>query len=296
MGPIREEGGLTSGAITVVHPVSRLTDMMSVVGSQSPILRVSGLSKAFLGLQALKDFSVEVQRGEILGLIGPNGSGKTTCFNVLTGFLHPTTGTIEFDGQNITRMPPARIARLGLARTFQNIHLFSVLTALENVRSAAQLHTHYTLIEALVKTPAFRSKEADVMRRAQTFLALMNLEKFAGAEAGSLPYGLQRRLEIARALATQPKVLLLDEPAAGMNPTESDALNHLIFEIRNQYELTIILVEHDMRLVMNLCDRIMVLNYGKTIALGSPESVRNDPQVIAAYLGESTPTYRQQQL
>jgi branched-chain amino acid transport system ATP-binding protein len=261
---------------------------MHTAETQPPILRTVNLSKSFLGLQALQDFTVDVNRGEILGLIGPNGAGKTTCFNVLTGFLRPSTGTIEFNGQDVTHLPAAQVARLGMARTFQNIRLFGTLTVLENVRSAAQLHIHFNLAETMINGRAYRRKEAEILDRSLELLALMDLEQLADQTANSLPYGAQRRLEIARALGTQPKILLLDEPAAGMNPSESDTLNELIFNIRQRFDLAIILVEHDMRLVMNLCSRIVVLNYGKTIASGSPEAVRGDPQVIAAYLGEAT--------
>jgi branched-chain amino acid transport system ATP-binding protein len=259
---------------------------------QLPVLRAANLSKSFLGLQALQAFSVEVRRGEILGLIGPNGAGKTTCFNVLTGFLRPTSGKIEFAGQDVTGFPPARVARLGMARTFQNIRLFGSLTVLGNVRSAAQLHIHFNLLEPVFNGEAYRRKEAEILDRSLDLLDLMELEHLADQPAESLPYGAQRRLEIARALGTTPKMLLLDEPAAGMNPAESDALNELILDIRDRFNLAIILVEHDMRLVMNLCDRIVVLNYGKTIATGAPEVVRSDPQVIAAYLGDSSTTLR----
>jgi branched-chain amino acid transport system ATP-binding protein len=260
---------------------------MHTAETQLPILRTVNLSKSFLGLQALQDFTVDVNYGEILGLIGPNGAGKTTCFNVLTGFLRPSAGTIEFEGQDITGQPAAQVARLGMARTFQNIRLFGTLSVLENVRAAAQLHIHFNLAETMLNGGAYRRKEAEILDRSLDLLALMDLEQLADQQANSLPYGAQRRLEIARALGTQPKMLLLDEPAAGMNPTESDTLNELILNIRQRFELAIILVEHDMRLVMNLCDRIVVLNYGKTIASGSREVVRNDPQVIAAYLGDS---------
>jgi len=259
---------------------------MHTVEPPLSLLRTVNLSKSFLGLQALQEFSVEVKQGEILGLIGPNGAGKTTCFNVLTGFLRPTAGTIEFDGQDITELPAAQVASLGMARTFQNIRLFAALTVLENVRSAAQLHVHFNLAETMLNGREFRRKEAEILARSLRLLKLMELEQLADQPAGSLPYGAQRRLEIARALGTSPNMLLLDEPAAGMNPAESDALNELILDIRKRFDLTIILVEHDMRLVMNLCDRIVVLNYGKTIASGEPEVVRSDPQVIAAYLGE----------
>lgn len=261
---------------------------MHTAEPQLALLRTVNLSKSFLGLQALQEFSVEVKPGEILGLIGPNGAGKTTCFNVLTGFLRPTAGTIEFNGQDITDLPAAQVARLGMARTFQNIRLFGALTVLENVRSAAQLHIQFNLLETMLNGREYRRKETEILDRSLRILELMELEQLADQPAGSLPYGAQRRLEIARALGTTPKMLLLDEPAAGMNPAESDALNELILDVRKRFDLTIILVEHDMRLVMNLCDRIVVLNYGKTIAAGEPEVVRSDPQVIAAYLGESS--------
>ncbi len=261
---------------------------MHTAETQPPILRTVNLSKSFLGLQALQDFTVDVKPGEILGLIGPNGAGKTTCFNVLTGFLRPSTGTIEFDGRDVTQLPAARVARLGMARTFQNIRLFGTLSVLENVRSAAQLHIQFNLAETMLNGSAYRRKEAEILERSLELLSLMELEQLADQPADSLPYGAQRRLEIARALGTRPKILLLDEPAAGMNPAESDALNELILNIRKRFDLAIILVEHDMRLVMNLCDRIVVLNYGKMIASGSPEVVRSDPQVIAAYLGDSS--------
>lgn len=253
--------------------------------SQS-ILRTEGLAKSFLGLQALQDFSITVNVNEILGLIGPNGAGKTTCFNLLTGFLIPTAGRIHFKGGDITGRSPAQIARLGLARTFQNIRIFNSLSVLENVMAAAQLRTHFSLGELLLSTPGFRRKEVQVTARAYELLNLLGLSEYANRPAASLPYAHQRRLEIARALATEPQLLLLDEPAAGMNPAESDSLHQLILGLRARFQLTVLLVEHDMRLVMNLCERIIVLNYGKIIAEGRPEAVRADPQVIAAYLGE----------
>ena len=254
--------------------------------SSEPILEVHELAKSFLGVQALQDFSVAARPGEILGLIGPNGAGKTTCFNLLTGFLLPTAGRIQFKQQDITGMPPARIARLGIARTFQNIRVFGSLSVLENVLAAAQLRTDASLWETLIGGPGFLRKEAEVKARAFEYLDRFDLTPYADRPAASLPYGHQRRLEIARALATGPTLLLLDEPAAGMNPAESDALHQLILDLRGRFGLTILLVEHDMRLVMNLCERISVLNYGRLIAEGKPEVVRADPQVIAAYLGE----------
>ena len=251
-----------------------------------PILQTEGLAKSFLGLQALQDFSIAVNFNEILGLIGPNGAGKTTCFNLLTGFLIPTAGRIHFKGRDITGQSPAGIARLGLARTFQNIRVFNSLSVLENVMAGAQLRTHFSLGELLISAPGFRRKEVQVTARAYELLNLLGLTEYANRTAESLPYAHQRRLEIARALATEPQLLLLDEPAAGMNPAESDSLHQLILDLRARFQLTVLLVEHDMRLVMNLCERIIVLNYGKIIAEGRPEAVRADPQVIAAYLGE----------
>ena len=238
------------------------------------ILQTEGLAKSFLGLQALQDFSIAVNVNEILGLIGPNGAGKTTCFNLLTGFLVPTGGWIHFKGEDITGWRPARIA------------VFNSLSVLENVMAAAQLRTQFSFGELLLSTPGFRHKEAQVRSRAVELLDLLNLSEFARLPAASLSYAHQRRLEIARALATEPQLLLLDEPAAGMNPAESNSLHQLILDLRARFHLTILLVEHDMRLVMNLCERIIVLNYGKIIAEGKPETVRSDPQVIAAYLGE----------
>jgi branched-chain amino acid transport system ATP-binding protein len=257
----------------------------SETDSGQPILSAQGLAKTFAGLQALQGFSLSIQSGEIVGLIGPNGAGKTTCFNVLTGFLVPTAGEIFFRGQDVTGLPPAKTARMGMARTFQNIRLFSSLSVLENVQTAAQLHAQAGLIPTLLGLSGFHQKEAASRRRAEELLELLELSQYADQEAGSLPYGLQRRLEVARALATEPSLVLLDEPAAGMNPTESDDLHRLILDLRDRFQLTVVLVEHDMRLVMNLCERIVVLNYGRIIAQGKPEDVRNDPQVITAYLG-----------
>ena len=252
-----------------------------------PLLAVERVSKAFAGLQALQEVTFAIQPGEIIGLIGPNGAGKTTCFNVITGFLVPSAGQIRLQGQEIAGLAPAQVARLGMARTFQNIRLFGSLTVLENVQTAAQLRSPHSLLSTLLSTARFRQQEAAFRSQAQELLALLNLNQYADQPAASLPYGHQRRLEIARALATQPKLLLLDEPAAGMNPAESDVLHRLILDLRDRFELSILLVEHDMRLVMNLCERIVVLNEGRLIAQGKPAAVRSDPQVIAAYLGQS---------
>ena len=259
--------------------------MNTVTDRANPILRVRDLGKAFVGLQALRGFTVNVYPHEIIGLIGPNGAGKTTCFNLLTGFLVPTQGAITFKGRDITGWSPAKVARLGVARTFQNIRIFGTLSVLENVLAAAQMHLRESLWETLTSATRFRRKEQDIRAHAWSLLELLDLANYADQPAANLAYGHQRRLEIARALATQPALLLLDEPAAGMNPAESDALHELILELRTSFNLTILLVEHDMRLIMNLCERIVVLNYGDIISQGRPEEVRADPQVIAAYLG-----------
>lgn len=251
------------------------------------LLDVSGLTKTFRGLHALEDVSLYVDSGETLGVIGPNGAGKTTLFNCLTGYLPPTKGSIRFDGQEIARMRMPTVTRLGIARTFQNIRLFGGLSVLDNVRTAQQLRTRFGVFEFLFGLESFRRKE-----QALTDAAMAHLERFGLAEqaqrpAGNLAYGMQRRLEIARALATSPKLLLLDEPAAGMNVSETDALHQMIGDVKRNLGVTIILVEHDMRLVMNMCDRITVLNYGRVLASGTPDAIRRDPQVIESYLGKA---------
>ena len=249
------------------------------------LLEIDGLGKIFRGLHAVEDYRLRLAAGEILGIIGPNGAGKSTVFNLLTGHLRPTRGTIRFRGRDITRLPPQRIAALGIGRTFQNIRLFSSMSVLENVVAARQLRDRAGLLPTILSLPAFLRTEERLVREARDRLAVFGLADRAEVPAVALPYGDQRRLEIVRALALEPTLLLLDEPTAGMNPQESRDLLALIRRIRAEYGLTIALVEHNMPLVMELCERIQVLNYGQVIAEGTPEQVRADPRVVESYLG-----------
>jgi branched-chain amino acid transport system ATP-binding protein len=253
--------------------------------SRVPILEVEGLSKAFAGVQALDGYMLRLPPLAIHGVIGPNGAGKTTLFNLLSGFLAPTSGTIHFLDRDITRQPAYRIAQFGIARTFQNIRLFGQLSVIENVKVALQSQMPSSLIATLLSSPAFRQRERTLDERALALLERVGLAGRRDREARTLPYGDQRRLEIARAVAINPKILLLDEPNAGMNPSETADLLALIRQLRDELNITIVLVAHDIPLVMNLCDTIQVLNYGKLIAEGDPAMVRNNPEVLAAYLG-----------
>ena len=252
------------------------------------ILEVENLSKTFKGLMAVSNYHLKLRQGEILAIIGPNGAGKTTVFNLLTGYIRPTHGTIRLLGNDITNMPPDKISMLGIGRTFQNIRLFPTMSVLDNVKAAQQAHDPDNLFTTLLTLPSFVARECRLTRRSLEQLAMFDLDSQAEAYAISLSYGDQRRLEIVRALALQPKLLLLDEPTAGMNPMESMKVLRLIQRIRDLYDLTIIIVEHNMPVVMQLCERLQVLSYGQILAEGSPEEIRENPKVIEAYLGVET--------
>ena len=252
------------------------------------LLKAENVSEVFGGLKAVDDFNIYINKGELIGLIGPNGAGKTTAFNLITGVYQPTTGEITFDGKSIVGLKPYQITQRGIARTFQNIRLFAELSVLDNVKIAYHSHVKYGLAESVMRIGRYFKEEENIEAESLKLLKIFKLDEHANEVAKNLPYGAQRRLEIARALAAKPKLLLLDEPAAGMNPQETHELMEMIRWIRKQFGLTVLLIEHDMSLVMGICERIYVLEYGIIIASGTPEEIQNNPEVIRAYLGAET--------
>lgn len=252
----------------------------------TPLLKTEGLGIQFGGLKAVDEFNFEIDKNQLFGLIGPNGAGKTTVFNLLTGVYQPTSGRILFEGKPINKANPIKITQAGIARTFQNIRLFKEMSVIDNVKVGLHYSHPYSTIDAIFHTPKYKKAEASMEEEALSLLRVFDLEEFSYSKAKNLPYGKQRKLEIARALATAPKLLLLDEPAAGMNPTETAELMETIKIVREKFSVAILLIEHDMKLVMGICEKIAVLNFGTVLAFGTPEDIRNNPDVVAAYLGD----------
>ena len=251
-----------------------------------PLLQIKGLTHFFGGLRAVYDYNLDLEEGELVGLIGPNGSGKTTIFNLVTGAYKPTEGEVRLNGDNLVGLRAHQITARGIGRKFQTIRLWNELTVLDNIRIAHASRIEYGLLDSILHGQRYREEEKQIKERAMELLAVFGLEGYAQELARNLPYGAQRRVEIARALATEPRLLLLDEPAAGMNPGEIGALLELIQQIREDFGLTIWVIEHQMRVIMNICERIKVIDFGETIAEGTPVEIQNDPRVIKAYLGE----------
>ncbi|MDO4466991.1 MAG: ABC transporter ATP-binding protein [Bacillota bacterium] len=249
------------------------------------ILQTEHLGIDFGGLTAVNNFSIKIEKNQIFGLIGPNGAGKTTVFNLLTKVYEPTRGKIILDGEDIGKKDIVEVNKAGIARTFQNIRLFKEMSVLDNVKVGLNNSKEYSLLDTVLKTPKYRRIEKEYEEKAFELLKVMGLDEFAQVKAKNLPYGKQRKLEIARALATNPKILLLDEPAAGMNPAETAELLQTVKFIRDHFQIAVLLIEHDMKFVMGLCEKIAVLNFGEVLAYGEPEEIKNNPEVIAAYLG-----------
>jgi len=250
------------------------------------LLEIKNLGIAFGGLRAVDEFQLKIEKGQLYGLIGPNGAGKTTVFNLLTGVYKPNEGIVTLDGKDITGKRTIDINKAGIARTFQNIRLFKALSVIDNIKVGLHNNYHYTVIEGILHLPRYKKVEKAITERAMELLEVFSLQEYADVKAANLPYGEQRKLEIARALATNPKLLLLDEPAAGMNPNETNDLMDTIRFIRKEFDITILLIEHDMKLVSGICEEITVLNFGKVLLQGETSEVLNNPEVIAAYLGE----------
>ena len=257
----------------------------STAAAELPVLAINGLTKVFGGLRAVSNFDLTVRQGALDGLIGPNGAGKTTVFNMISGLYVPTEGEILLKGENTVGLEPFEVTNLGVGRTFQNIRLFPNLSVLDNVLIAYHPHSGYNLFDGLLRSRRFGKREHEMVEQAQDFLEIFGLERIQNELAKNLPYGEQRRVEIARALASDPKLLLLDEPAAGMNPNEIGRLMEYIHFIRDRFNLTILLIEHQMRLVMNICEHLTVMDFGQVIARGTPQEIQDNPQVIEAYLG-----------
>ena len=254
--------------------------------NKKPLLVAKNISINFGALKAVKNFNLEINSGELIGLIGPNGAGKTTVFNILTGVYNASSGEYTLDGENVIKTSTSALVKKGLARTFQNIRLFKYLSVLDNVVAAYNFRMKYGILSGMLRFPNFWREEKEAKEKAMALLKIFDLDKYANMHAGNLPYGEQRKLEIARAMATEPKILLLDEPAAGMNPKETEDLMNTIKLIRDKFGIAVLLIEHDMKLVLGICERLVVLNYGQILASGEPQEVINNPKVVEAYLGK----------